>query len=324
MAVKDSVAALLEERRGSFVSGEELAERIGCTRGAVWKAVRALQKDGWSVTAVTNRGYCLEAAADVLSEAGVRRYLCDNAEAVFPQVFKCVDSTNIRLRELAENGAPEGTAVIAGEQTKGRGRLGRSFYSPSDTGLYMSLLLRTEIPAQDAVLITTAAAVAAAEAIERVSGKKCGIKWVNDVYIGNRKVCGILTEASMSLESGGLEYAVLGIGINAYEPEGGFPEEIRDVAGAVFESRCADARCRLAGEVLGRFMNYYRSLESRLFLDGYRSRLMWRGERISVISGKESYPCVLEDVDDSCRLLVRTDSDERKTILSGEISIRKE
>ena len=321
MAVKDNVAALLDERRGSFVSGEELAERIGCTRGAVWKAVRALQKDGWSITAVTNRGYCLETSADVLSEAGVRRYLGECG--VFPQVFKCVDSTNIRLRELAESGTPEGTAVIAGEQTKGRGRLGRSFFSPSDTGLYMSLLLRTSIPAQEAVLITTAAAVAVAEAIEEVSGTSCGIKWVNDVYINGRKVCGILTEASMSLENGGLEYAVLGIGINAYEPEGGFPEEIKNTAGAIFDSPAHDARNRLAGEVLRRFMSYYRFLEDRLFLEGYRKRLIWRGERINVISGKTAYSCILEDIDESCRLLVRTDDGEQKTILSGEISIRK-
>lgn len=322
MAVKDRVAALLGEERGRYVSGQELAEKLGCTRGAVWKAVRTLQSEGYPISAVTNRGYRLEDNADVLSEAGVKKYLAEAADRVFPQVFRCVDSTNTRLRELAAAGAPEGTAIIAGEQTAGKGRLGRSFYSPSDTGLYMSLLLRTAVPAEEAVLITTAAAVAVAEAVEEISGRECGIKWVNDVYIDGRKICGILTEASMSLENGGLEYAVPGIGINAYEPEGGFPEEIKNIAGAVFTELRSDARNRLAGEVLRRFTGYCDRLGERRFLDGYRRRLMWRGRRIQVIGAKESYTCTLEGVDDSCRLLVRTDSGELRTVLSGEISIR--
>ncbi|MBR4622706.1 MAG: biotin--[Ruminococcus sp.] len=324
MNTRERLAALLAENRGGFVSGEELAKELGCTRGAVWKAVRALQKEGYAISAVTNRGYRLEEKSDMLTAAGIKKYLGEAKDTVFPEVFKSVDSTNTRLREAAVSGACEGTAIIAGAQTAGKGRLGRSFYSPEDTGLYMSLLLRTDLPAEQATLITTAAAAAVAEAVEAASGKKCGIKWVNDVYIGDRKICGILTEASVSLENGGLEYAIVGIGINACEPKGGFPEELREVAAAVFDSAEGDLRNRLAGDVLRRLMRYYRELESRSFLESYRSRLMWKGEKIRVISGESSYSCVLEDVDDSCRLLVRTENGEKKTVLSGEISIRKQ
>ena len=136
----------------------------------------------------------------------------------------------------------------AGMQTQGRGRLGRSFFSPSDSGLYMSILLRPDMAAADAVKITTAAAVSVALAVEKVSDQKPDIKWVNDIYINGRKICGILTEASFSMESGGLDCAVLGIGVNTYEPEGGFPEAIRDIAGPIFHERKSDMRNRIAAD----------------------------------------------------------------------------
>lgn len=321
MAVKEELIKLFEKNRGRYLSGEEIAESLGCTRGAVWKAVTNLREEGYKISAVTKKGYRLD-SADMLSAAGVEKYLSHSC-GVSLTVYKETDSTNIRLRELAVKGAPEGTVVIAGMQTGGKGRLGRKFFSPSDTGLYMSILLRPEMTAADAVRITTAAAVAVAEAAEKISGRMTDIKWVNDVYTDGRKICGILTEASFSLENGGLDYAVCGIGINVYEPDGGFPEEIRDIAGAVLDAPAEDARNRLAALVLEGFMRYYRELSENSFLPGYRSRLLWRGEDINIIRGDDIVPAKLIDTDERCRLMVRYEDGREDTISSGEISIRK-
>lgn len=321
MAVKNELIKLFEQNRGRYLSGEEIAESLGCTRGAVWKAVKKLQSEGYDISAVTNRGYRLD-SADMLSAAGVEKYLGDNS-GISLTVYKETDSTNTRLRELAANGAPEGTAVIAGMQTGGKGRLGRKFFSPSNTGLYLSILLRPEMTAADAVRITTAAAVAVAEAVEKISGKRSDIKWVNDVYMDGRKICGILTEASFNLENGGLDYAVCGIGINVYEPEGGFPEDIKDIAGAVLDTPAEDIRNRMAAMVLENFMGYYRHLSENSFLQGYQSRLMWRGEDINIIRGSEITPAKLIDADEKCRLMVRYEDGTEDTVSSGEISIRK-
>ncbi|SEK45036.1 biotin--[acetyl-CoA-carboxylase] ligase [Ruminococcus albus] len=321
MAVKNELIKLFEQNRGRYLSGEEIAESLGCTRGAVWKAVKKLQSEGYDISAVTNRGYRLD-SADMLSAAGVEKYLGDNS-GISLTVYKETDSTNTRLRELAANGAPEGTAVIAGMQTGGKGRLGRKFFSPSNTGLYLSILLKPEMTAADAVRITTAAAVAVAEAVEKISGKRSDIKWVNDVYMDGRKICGILTEASFNLENGGLDYAVCGIGINVYEPEGGFPEDIKDIAGAVLDTPAEDIRNRMAAMVLENFMGYYRHLSENSFLQGYQSRLMWRGEDINIIRGSEITPAKLIDADEKCRLMVRYEDGTEDTVSSGEISIRK-
>ena len=323
MTVKEKLLELLDKNKGQFISGENAAEMLNCTRGAIWKAVKSLRDDGYSINAVTNKGYCLSENTDVLSSEGVRKYLSGNAAEFDLRVYKVLESTNNTLRECANAGEAEGTVVISGEQTKGKGRLGRAFFSPSDTGLYMSILLRPEMTASDAIKITTAAAVSVAEAIEKVSGINPDIKWVNDVYINSKKVCGILTEASFSMENGGLEYAVLGIGVNAYEPEGGFPEAIKDIAGAVFQKRENDMRNKLAAEILNSFSNYYKTLEQGRYYESYRSRLMWKGERINIIRVDKKTPAVMLDVDKDCRLKVRYDDGSEDYISTGEISIRK-
>ena len=323
MSVKEDIAALLEKSRGEFISGQELADKLGCSRGAVWKAVRTLQQQGFKITAVTNKGYCLEPDSDVLSEQGVLRYLPGECAEMPLTVLDCVGSTNDLVRQKAAEGAPEGTVIIAQQQTGGKGRLGRSFFSPKDSGLYLSILLRPTLEVSRAVRITTCAALAVCDAIEFAAGKKPDIKWVNDVYLDGRKVCGILTEASVSMESGGLDYAVLGIGINVYEPQGGFPEEIKDIAGAVSKHRTADLKNKLAATIISSFMRYYKDIAQGGFRDDYSRRLMWKGEQIIAVSGENTTPCRIVDVDEECRLEVELENGEHKLISSGEISIRK-
>lgn len=323
MTLKEQLRGLLEENRGEFISGEDIAKRLYCTRGAVWKAIKSLRAEGLQINAVTNRGYCLEDSSDVISETGIRRYLDDENEIV---VLKTVGSTNAYLRELAQKGASEGTLVVASEQTRGQGRRGRAFFSPADTGVYMSVLLRPKVAVNEALKITTAAAVAVSLALEKECGALPEIKWVNDIFVGGKKVAGILTEAAFDMENGALEYAVLGIGINVYPPENSFPEELSDIAGAVLEQRSGDLRNRLVAAVYEQFMRFYALLSDNSYLDEYRKRLMWRGERIFVLSGangSEKTAAVLLDVDENCALKVRYENGSFGTVSSGEISIRR-
>jgi BirA family biotin operon repressor/biotin-[acetyl-CoA-carboxylase] ligase len=214
-----------------------VSEQLGISRTSVWKAVNKLRNEGHLIEAVTHRGYRLRRKTDALSETGIKEFLSEESRTFLRvNVFDSVNSTNDICLEHASEGETGGYAAVAGTQTGGRGRRGRSFFSPSDTGLYISLLLRPQACTADKALrFTTAAAVSVCEAIEKVyEAAEPAIKWVNDIYMRGRKVCGILTEASFNIEDGTLDYAVIGIGINVYTPESGFPEEIREIAGSVF------------------------------------------------------------------------------------------
>ena len=322
MTVQDHLRELLESNKSVFLSGEEIAKRLGVSRNAVWKAMKALQAGGYPIEAVPNRGYCLAAQSDVLSESGVRRYLTGEARSLDLHVYDAVSSTNLVLRELAGKGAPEGTVVIPSRQTGGRGRRGRSFFSPEGTGVYVSLLLKPKIAPDAATLITTTAAVAVCGAVEALSGEPASIKWVNDVFLRGKKVCGILTEGSFDMESGQFEYAVLGTGINVYEPAGGFPQEIREIAGSVLTSPTPDGKNRMIAEYLNRFLPLYRALGSEETNAEYRKRSFVLGRMVNVISGTGTTPARAIDVDERCRLVVEYEDGRREALSSGEISVR--
>jgi BirA family biotin operon repressor/biotin-[acetyl-CoA-carboxylase] ligase len=324
MDLKDQVLETLERNKGCFVSGNELAGALHFSRNAVWKAVNALKSEGHDIRAVTNKGYCLAAGSDVLSKASIDKHLGEFVDVFSVEVLKTVDSTNTAVKAKAAQGVPEGTVIVAEEQTGGRGRRGRSFFSPGGTGLYFSVLLRPNVRALDATLITTAAAVAVASSVESVIGLGAKIKWVNDVFVGGKKVCGILTEGSFDMESGGLEYAVLGIGINIVKPEAGYPEEISKVAGALFEGGEPEpeTRSRLIAEVLKRFWAYYRKLSGKTFLPEYKARSFIIGHDIDVIAGDALRKAQALDIDDDCRLVVRFEDGTVEALSSGEVSIR--
>ena len=322
METKDKLLALLQSRQGEFVSGEEIAEALTLSRTAVWKAANALRASGYRIDAVRNRGYRLDAGTDILSQSRIEALLGTDGSGLTLEVLSCVDSTNSRLREKANAGIPEGYAILAGQQTGGRGRLGRRFYSPPDTGLYLSLLLRpTHLLPSEAVGITTMAAVAACRAIEEVSSRQAKIKWVNDIYLDGKKVCGILTEASIGLESGSLDYAVVGVGFNVFLPEGGFPQEISQIAGAILPQPQEDARNRLAAAFLKQFLAIYRSGGTG-YAEEYRRRSLVIGKPIQVLSPAGVRSAFALDVDNSCRLIVRYDDGSVASLSSAEISIR--
>ena len=319
---KDLVLKILQAHPDAFVSGVSLAESLRLSRTAVWKAVRQLKADGYGIEAVTNQGYRLLSGSDVLSAEGISRYL--RHKEICPQVFPALTSTNTVLKALAAEDAPAGTAVLAAEQTAGRGRLGRSFYSPSASGLYLSLLLRPDLAPGDAPRLTCCAAVAAAEAVSELSGRETGIKWVNDVYMDGKKICGILTEAGLDLESGRVSYVVVGIGVNLRSPEGGFPEEIRQIAGAAFDGLSVpDLRCRLAALILDRLADCAADPFSDALFEAYARRSFVPGRKITILApGKEPVPAEALRLNRDYSLQVRLENGSEQKLASGEVSVR--
>ncbi len=325
MGTKEKLLTLLESHRGEFFSGEEIARLLSVSRTAVWKAVNSLRGAGYEIKAVQNRGYCLDAHTDILSVQGIRRYLDPRWESLHLEVLPCADSTNALLRERAADGAPEGTIVLANQQTKGRGRLGREFYSPPDTGIYMSLLLRPQaLEPMQAVKLTTMAAVAACGAIEQVSGRQTQIKWVNDILINGKKVSGILTEASFGLETGRLDYAIVGIGFNVYPPTAGFPPELVEIADSILRNQENEGKNKLIASFLNHFLEIYHTDNASEYAAIYREKSMVIGQAIKVITPAEVRNAYALDVDRDCRLIVRYEDGAVDHLSSAEISIRTE
>ena len=237
-------------------------------------------------------------------------------------VVESVESTNDRVKELARNGEKEGYILISHHQTKGKGRLGRSFFSPEGTGIYMSLLLKPMCTPEQSTLITTAAAVAVCIALEKLGVKKPLIKWVNDVYVDGKKVCGILTEAGFGMSQDKLDYAVLGVGINIYCPENDFPEEIKDIAGAVFKEQIQGLCNRFVSEFLVAFFDFYRNLTQCRHIPLYREKCFVLGQEINVIQGEKTTPARALDIDENCNLLVQFFDGKTQVLDTGEISVR--
>lgn len=321
--VKQEVLAALDATRGRYISGQELAAQLSVSRTAVWKAVAALRRDGIPIKAVTNRGYTLAQSVDVLNAAAVAVQLDEaTVKALQIEVVDRLPGTNAALRSRADAGAREGLVLIAQAQSAGRGRGGHSFYSPPG-GLYMSILLRPEIGARQAVGLTAMAAVAAARAAERLCGVPITIKWVNDLWKNGKKVCGILTEGALDLETGGLQYAIVGIGVNCFPPAGGFPEDLPE-AGSVFTERPQgiEGRSQLAGAILNHFFEFYPNLAQRPFFEDYRKRSLVLGKEITVLEGTQTRTALALDLDQDFSLRVREADGTERTLSSGEVRVR--
>ena len=322
LSTKERVLELLKNNSGTYFSGEELAGRLEVSRTAVWKAVKQLRTDGFEINAVTNKGYMIGEKSDILTLSGIKKYLDSSLSIPEIRILDKVDSTNNYLKQQSViDSGQGGLVVISNEQTAGRGRFGRSFYSPNGSGIYMSLLLRPhECSIQQSLKFTTIAAAAVCEALEDAGGEP-EIKWVNDIYMKGRKVCGILTEGAADLESGYLDHAVLGIGVNVYEPESGFPDEIKDIAGGVFSSRETDVKNKIASGILNRF--YALCKNESGYIDSYREHSMIIGETVDIKRGSATERVKVRDIDDECALVVEYKNGTVKRFTSGEISIVK-
>lgn len=303
------------------LSGSELARMLGVSRNAVWKAIEALRADGYNIEAATNRGYRISSAPDMLNVPEIVRWMQPGEIGCEFEIHNEIASTNIRAKELALQGAPHGTVVLARRQSSGRGRFGRSFYSPDDSGLYASFILRPQLGAERAVMITSMAAVAVARAMERVADVQAKIKWVNDVYIGAKKACGILCEAGLDFESGQMQYVVAGIGVNVGRMD--FPPELDEIATSISNECGRDiARSRFCGELINELNALYPQLESGAFMQESRERSNVIGRDVFVLRGNERYPATAVDIDDNGSLIVRTPDGKTDILHSGEISVR--
>ncbi len=321
MSTKGDVLALLNQSENISLSGEEIAKKLSISRSAVWKAIRSLRSDGYGIVASTNRGYRLEKGNDILSAPAIKSML-DNAKEYEIISLEQIDSTNSYLKKAASEGAKDGTVVIAESQTNGRGRLGRRFVSQSG-GLYMSLLIRPELSAEKSLFITTATAVAVCRAIEKVTDKNVGIKWVNDIFLNGKKVCGILTEGASDFESGRLEYAVIGIGLNIVEPVGGFDSEIRDIATSLFgEGAPSGTKNALAAAILNELSVLLKNPYGKETADEYRRRSIVIGKEVDINHNDSIARAIIIDIDDNAAIVLKTDDGKIIKKTSGEISIR--
>lgn len=322
--VLDAVLHALEAQRGNYVNGEALAQSLGVSRAAIWKAIEKLRASGLQIDALSGEGYRLSVTDDTLTtqavQAGLTTQIYGRKLIVMPQV----ESTNTLVKQqyAAE---PNGFTLIAETQTAGRGRLGRSFISPAGEGLYMSVLLRARIPLAQLHFITLAAAVAVCRAIHDTAGFLPTIKWVNDVWMHDKKLCGILTEASIEGESGLIDYVVLGIGINLRLSRQTLPPTLQDIACSLADfSQQVPRRAVLASSVL----NHVESLCSLIeegniapLIAAYRHGLGMLGRRVQVITPRETYDAIAQDIDENGHLLVRLADGTCQTLQAGEIRI---
>lgn len=319
MTIKKQLLTLLEQSRGEYLSGESIAQKLEVTRAAVWKAITALRKDGFIIDAQTNKGYALAFENDMLTQAGIIQCLNKNSPIKI-ELYDCVTSTNTIIRDKSHES--EGLVAVANTQTAGMGRLGRSFVSPLGTGIYFSILLKPKMPADKITFITTMAAVAVCRAITQLTDKQPKIKWVNDVFIDRKKICGILTQASFSLENSGLDYAVLGIGINAYLPKDGFDKEIKNLVGSVLQKPQGNFKNELLAETLNNFWQLYTEKDYDKIAKEYKYYSLVIGKEITVIRNNEQRNAIALDIDNECRLIVLYDDGAKETLSSNEISIR--
>lgn len=323
MGAKHEVLKALEQHRGQTISGEKLADKLNISRNAVWKAIQQLRKEGYEISAATNKGYSLSDDNDWLSSEGIGLYLQKSDLQIY--THKTMESTNITAKKLALEGAKHGTVILSEEQTRGRGRRGRSFFSPTNSGIYMSIILRPQTTVENSLLITVAASVAVARAIEAITGIYAQIKWVNDIFVKEKKVCGILTEAVTDFESGGIEYVVVGIGLNFTTKQSAFPPEISELAGSLFEENSKGvSRNHLVAEIINNLLALVDRLTDREFMAEYKSRSLLLQKDIQIVEngrstdGRSTNARVL-DIDENGFLVVKYPDGTIAKLNSGEV-----
>lgn len=326
--IKENIISILESNKGLFISGEKIANDLKVSRTAIWKAIKSLKNDGYNIHSVSNKGYALSKETDILSSKVIKNNMLKYADKFNFIIHKTVASTNIIARELAINGAESGTVVIAEEQTSGYGRNGKSFFSPYGTGIYMSIILnlKKEKKIFNSSFITTAAAMAVSKSIEEISNENTQIKWVNDVFLNGKKVCGILTEGAFSFEDGKLDYAVIGIGVNVNFPKDGFPKELNNIAASINSKNNAnsntksDIRNILVAKILENLYDYY--FNDVNFYEEYKKRSFLIGKKVSInINNKEHIVKVL-DIDKTFALVAEFQDGKIDKIVSGSINKR--
>lgn len=345
MKTKELVLEALSEAKKSqtviSISGEELAKKCQVSRAAIWKAVDSLRKEGFIIQGTTNGGYILEENNDVVSPALFYSYIKNNYpeesdlhkdfHKIQVECFKEIDSTNLYAKKLlAASPRLDKRVIIAEHQTAGRGRMGRTFYSPDKTGIYLSAIYSPANPITNPAKITAFSAVAVCRAIKKLYGIETKIKWINDIFYKDKKICGILTEGFTNFETSLIESAIIGIGINIEENKEAFPEEVKKIAGAIFSNNTDTlnthvSRCELAAEVSVQLFKILEEAPEAVFKE-YKELSFLLGKTITVYpvigDEKSSYKAKAVDIDENASLIVELSDGSRKSLFSGEVSLK--
>ena len=320
--MKEKVLELLRTAQGEL-SGEQISRALGVSRAAVWKAIEQLRQDGFEIAASTRRGYRLTFAPDTLSAARIAARLEGHPWSAQLHVMVSVDSTNNYLKALAAQGAPDGTSAIADRQTAGRGRRGRSFFSPEGQGLYLSVLLRPQARPDQLMHLTAMSAVAASRAVASVCGRRPGIKWTNDLVFGTRKLAGILTELSVVAETMETDYVVVGIGVNC--AQSAFPEELREIATSIrMECGTPVDRCALAAALLREFSRMEDALMTQrdAWLREFAENCVTIGRDVRILRAGTERAAHADGIGPEAELLVTYPDGTKDAVTSGEVSVR--
>lgn len=319
---KDEILTLLRERN-SYVSGQELCEKYGVSRTAVWKVMSQLKKEGYEIESVQNKGYRLVSQEDVLSEAEIKSRLSTKWAGQQVVFYDITGSTNNDSKLMAEQGATEGTLVVADAQSSGKGRRGRVWETPKGTNIAMSLLLRPAFAPNVAPGVTLVMALAVSEAISKVTGLQTKIKWPNDIVANGKKICGILTE--MSVEMDAINYVVIGVGINVNGVE--FPEEIKTTATSLrLETDFVISRAELIAEVMKCYEEYYEIYcqygNLKGLVETYNNQLVSMGKEVRVLDPLGEYNGISHGINEQGELLVEKEDGTTVTVYAGEVSVR--
>lgn len=320
--MKEEILRLLRSADG-YISGQELCNRFGVSRTAVWKAINQLKEAGYEIEAQQNKGYRLMAAPDLMTEAEIKSLMHTDWVAKEVLYFDTIDSTNTKAQELAEKGYPSGTLVVADKQESGKGRRGRSWVSPSGTGIFMTLMIKPDINPNNASMLTLVAALAVAKAITSVTGEEALIKWPNDIVINGKKVCGILTEMNAQFDY--INHIVVGIGINVHNES--FPEEISQMASSLMIEAGGKRfhRAQIIAETMSYFEQYYdtflKTQDLSALVREYDKLLVNRNKSVRVLDPKEPFDGKAMGITPKGELIVDT-WESRKLVSSGEVSVR--
>lgn len=321
--MKEALLHMLTENEGQFVSGQEISNKLNCSRTAIWKHISELRNNGYSIEAVQKRGYRLITSPDLVTAEEVSLYTGKGSFGKKIVYQPSVKSTQEIAYSLARDGAPEGSIVLADEQTGGRGRLGRAWQSPAGTGIWMSLILRPEIPLQKAPQLTLLIAVAASKAIEKVTGLEAAIKWPNDLLINGKKTAGILTE--LQAEADSIHSVIVGIGMNVNQESKHFSEEIAQIATSL---AIEGGKTYKRAEVIGYLLQEIDSLYHQYLQNGFSViKLLWEarafslGKRITARSVTGSVTGYAKGITDEGVLLLEDDTGRVHSIYSADIEI---
>ena len=323
--MRKKIVDFLKSNENNFISGEKIANKLGISRAAVWKHIQELRKSGYGILSSEHNGYMLQEVPDLLLPNEVQTDLETEIVGKNISYHITTDSTNRIAKELANGGAADGTVVIAEEQTGGKGRLGRSFFSPKYKSILMSIILKPRFLPHDAPKCTLMTAVAVAKAMIRFNLQPA-IKWPNDLLYDGRKIVGILTE--ISAEMSRINYIVIGIGINVNINRDEFPEDIRDIAASLSEVKGKSvSRAGFLRALLEEFDKLYIEANQNGFgdiLNQWRKYNITLGKKIRVIpaGSDEEFSAIAEDIDSEGALIVKTDRGLEK-VYAGDVSIRE-